>query len=136
MPQQTAHAIPTRIRSLDQNAVGRKVRVAGRILSYEPTSGLAILLDGEQGIIVDVSLCVDRSSSSWTRERLCLAMVVGYVETTPMEVAIPTIPAHAPAPRIDGRMVVRAVLVTGCADLELDVWNAAIEDGDKGEIDG
>ena len=55
---------------------------------------------------------------------------------TQMEVAIPTIPAHAPAPRIDGRMVVRAVLVTGCADLELDVWNAAIEDGDKGQIDG
>lgn len=102
MPQQTAHAIPTRVASLDQNAVGRKVRMAGRsalkfetvarlfklclyrILSYEPASGLAILLDGEQGIIVDVSLCVDRSASSWTRERLCLAMVVGYVETTPV----------------------------------------------------
>ena len=57
------------------------------------------------------------------------------MHNTQMEVGIPTIPAHAPAPRIDGRMIVRAVLVTGCADLELDVWNAAIEDGDKVQIE-
>ena len=100
MPQQTAHATPTRIASLGQSMVGSKVRVAGRsalksesvarlvnvfvyrILSYEPTTGLALLLDGEQGIIIDVSLCIDHNSSSWTRERLSLAMVVGYVETS------------------------------------------------------
>ncbi|KAF8723910.1 hypothetical protein AX14_009016 [Amanita brunnescens Koide BX004] len=134
MPQQTAHATPTRIASLGQSMVGSKVRVAGRILSYEPTTGLALLLDGEQGIIIDVSLCIDHNSSSWTRERLSLAMVVGYVETS-MEVAIPTIPAHAPAPRVDAGVVVRAVLVTACADLDLDVWKAGIEeDGDNAQI--
>ena len=127
-----------------------------RILSYEPTSGLALLIDGEQGIIIDVSLCVDHNSSSWTRERLSLAMVVGHVETTvsrydtirlwrhlhrytQMEVAIPTIPAHAPAPKVDAGIVVRAVLVTACGDLDMDVWNAAIEegvtDGDRAQID-
>jgi hypothetical protein len=83
-------------------------------------------------------------------------MVVGYVETTvsrydtirlwrlhrytQMEVAIPTIPAHAPAPRVDAGIAVRAVLVTACGDLDMDVWNAAIEeevtDGDKAQMDG
>lgn len=52
---------------------------------------------------------------------------------TQMEVAIPTIPAHAPAPKVDAGVVVRAVLVTACGDLDMDVWNAAIEEG---ETDG
>ena len=52
-----------------------------RMLSYEPATGLALLLGGDQGIIVDVSLCVD-CSSSWTHERLCLIMVIGHLETS------------------------------------------------------
>src|SRR6266704_218714 len=106
MPQQTEHAIPTKIEALSSNAVGSKLRLAGRsvircklplrcslkdvcrMLSYEPLTGLALLLDGEHGIIVDVSLCADRYSTSWTRERLCLAMVIGYVETSPVSFLI------------------------------------------------
>ncbi|KAF8622763.1 hypothetical protein AX15_006850 [Amanita polypyramis BW_CC] len=137
MRQQTEHAVPTRVETVDQNAVGRKLRLVGRVLSYEPTTGMALLLDGEQGLILDVSLCVDHYSSSWTRERLCLVMVVGHLETSPLlhvqtDLPIPIIPAHAPTPRLDPRLVLQAVLVTQCADLDVNLWNTAIDNGGTG----
>ncbi|KIL68842.1 hypothetical protein M378DRAFT_70780 [Amanita muscaria Koide BX008] len=84
MPQQTERAIPTKIESLSKAGVGCKLRLAGRMLSYEPITGLALVLDGEEGILVDVTLCVDRYSNSWSRERLCLVMIIGYLETSPV----------------------------------------------------
>ncbi|PFH50900.1 hypothetical protein AMATHDRAFT_143942 [Amanita thiersii Skay4041] len=87
MPQQTDHATPMRMRSLDRNAIGRKIRLAGRMSSYEPATGLALVVDGEKGVIVDVSLCIDYHSSSWMRERLCQMMMIGHVEETAVSIA-------------------------------------------------
>jgi len=46
---------------------------------YEPVSGLLALIDGDRGILVDVSLCVT-PSSTWVQEHLCQLVVLGYLE--------------------------------------------------------
>ncbi|KAG5221033.1 hypothetical protein IMY05_C4479000800 [Salix suchowensis] len=52
-----------------------------RVLCYDPTSALLLLVDKETALLVDVSLCVDRWSGPWLRERLAIAMIIGHLET-------------------------------------------------------
>ncbi|KAF8236511.1 hypothetical protein L208DRAFT_1159475, partial [Tricholoma matsutake] len=81
MSQQMDAAVPTRIQSLETNMAGRKLRLAGRLLSYDIATALILLLDKDQAVLVDVSLCVN-PSSSWVRERLGVLMIIGYIETS------------------------------------------------------
>jgi len=54
---------------------------------YEPVSGLLALVDGDRGILVDVSLCAT-PSSTWVREHLCQLVVLGYLEISEVSVLI------------------------------------------------
>jgi hypothetical protein len=51
-----------------------------------------------------------------------------------MQLTIPTIPAHVAAPVIDPRLVLRAIHVVPANDLDLDLWNSAIEDNENPDI--
>lgn len=126
-------AVPTRIQSLETNMAGRKLRLAGRLLSYDIATALILLLDKDQAVLVDVSLCVN-PSSSWVRERLGVLMIIGYIETSSVQVPIPTIPAYAPAPVIDPQLLFRALRVIQASDLDLDLWNLAIEERAKADV--
>ena len=46
---------------------------------------------------------------------------------------IPVLPAYAPAPGIDGRIVLRALLVTAARDLDMRMWNLAIQERECAE---
>lgn len=133
MSQQMDAAVPTRIQSLETNMAGRKLRLAGRLLSYDIATALILLLDKDQAVLVDVSLCVN-PSSSWVRERLGVLMIIGYIETSSVQVPIPTIPAYAPAPVIDPQLLFRALRVIQASDLDLDLWNLAIEERAKADV--
>lgn len=123
------------------------------LLSYDIATALILLLDKDQAVLVDVSLCVN-PSSSWVRERLGVLMIIGYIETSSVsprceyyrlscihcwydskvQVPIPTIPAYAPAPVIDPQLLFRALRVIQASDLDLDLWNLAIEERAKADV--
>ncbi len=51
------------------------------LVYYEDTSTV-ILIDGDVGLLVDVSLCLDACSTGrWITERLSSIMVIGHVES-------------------------------------------------------
>ncbi|KAF9012446.1 hypothetical protein BDQ17DRAFT_1225677, partial [Cyathus striatus] len=79
MPQQPDSATPTRICKVDSGVVGQKVRLAGRMLSYDATTGMIVLMEERHGVVVDVSLCVE-CSATWVGERLSKIIVIGHVE--------------------------------------------------------
>ncbi|KAK0225965.1 hypothetical protein IW262DRAFT_727672 [Armillaria fumosa] len=120
-------ATPTRLAAVEERLVGQKLRLAGKLLSYDPIAGLGILLDHDAAVLVDVSLCVDHWSGAWVRERLGVIMVIGYLEKSDEELPIPTIPSFSPAPALDPRLFLRAILATKAGDLDLDIWNKSIE---------
>jgi len=120
-------AIPTRISSINKVLSSQKLRIAGRLLSYDDKSGLILVMDGHEAVLVDVSLCVGRWSSDWIREYLSQIMVVGYLDKSVEALPIPTIPKYIPAPVVDPMLVIRALFVVEARELDMDAWNAGIE---------
>ncbi|KAH7913929.1 hypothetical protein BJ138DRAFT_1145055 [Hygrophoropsis aurantiaca] len=59
MPQQVDHAALITLDNLDENDVGRKLRVAGRMLTYDSESAIVLLYEAPHALLVDVALCVD-----------------------------------------------------------------------------
>ncbi|KAL4266337.1 hypothetical protein AB1N83_004284 [Pleurotus pulmonarius] len=98
---QIESAVPTKLDLVGHHLNGHKLRVAGKVLCYDPTSALLLLVDKETALLIDVSLCVDRWSGPWLRERLATAMVMGHIEILEKQLPIPTLPAFAPAPSVD-----------------------------------
>jgi hypothetical protein len=160
MPQQTDPAVPTKLSSVAKLLDGRKVRIAGRsvfacdvsvartkwlsrMLSYDALTGIMLLSDQDQALLVDVSLCVEKETC-WARESKVVVMVVGYVEKLEVHYSdslcylfhhvfqttlpIPVLPAYYPAPVIDPSVVLRGLLVSEAANLDLSLWNMAIEE--------
>ncbi|KAI6011585.1 hypothetical protein EDC04DRAFT_2764687, partial [Pisolithus marmoratus] len=98
MPQQVEHATVVMLDSIREHDVGRKLRVAGRMLTYDPESALVLLHDASSALLVDASLCIDleamhsifnspseRSKNpnvdhSWVLQRKSYVWVVGYLE--------------------------------------------------------
>ncbi|KAG6918708.1 hypothetical protein DXG01_012193 [Tephrocybe rancida] len=134
MPQQPDPAKVVRIRSVNELLLGKKLRLAGRLLSYDSTTGLILLLEGDQALLVDVSLCVDYWAGHWVRDRFGMIRVIGYLEAAPEELPIPTLPTYAPAPAIDPTLVIRALVVEQPeTDFDISLWNAAIEENERME---
>jgi len=134
MSQQTDTAIPTRIESLHESMAGHKLRLAGRLLSYDDATALILLLDKNRAVLVDVSLCMESWCSSWVRERLGVLVVIGHLENCLEQLSIPMIPAYTPAPDINPHLVFRALRVIEAADLDLELWNLVIEEKEKSGI--
>ncbi|KAF8967885.1 hypothetical protein BDZ97DRAFT_1655840 [Flammula alnicola] len=80
MPQQTDSAPRKTLRKIDNTLEGQKLRVAGRVLSYDVATGLIVLIDGGHGLLVDVCLSLDGQSRSWATERLSTIMAIGHLE--------------------------------------------------------
>ncbi|KAF9024839.1 hypothetical protein BDZ89DRAFT_954413 [Hymenopellis radicata] len=78
MSQLPDSALPTSLADVKDSLVGRKLRVAGRLLSYDAITGTIIIVDGTIGLLVDVTSCLD----SWVRERLGTVMVIGDLQRT------------------------------------------------------
>ncbi|EDR08807.1 uncharacterized protein LACBIDRAFT_296251 [Laccaria bicolor S238N-H82] len=82
MPQQPDSATPTRLCSINESLLGQKLRIAGRVLSYDVLTGLFVLLDNDKAVMVDVSMALDDKSKLWATERLSTVIVLGHLERT------------------------------------------------------
>ncbi|KZT27969.1 hypothetical protein NEOLEDRAFT_1059228 [Neolentinus lepideus HHB14362 ss-1] len=81
MPPQTDSALPTRLSSISNDLHGRKLRVVGRVLSYDSANGCILLEDEKYALVVDVTLCIDPfKEQAWLRDRKEAVMVFGYLE--------------------------------------------------------
>ncbi|KAI6036938.1 hypothetical protein BKA83DRAFT_1135268 [Pisolithus microcarpus] len=144
MPQQVEHATVMRLDSITEDHVGRKLRVAGRMLTYDPESAHVLLHDASSALLVDASLCInlevmhsvfdsssDRSKNpnvdhSWALQRKSYVWVVGYLERADDQLPIPILPAYLPAPDINPSIFMRALIISPAKDLDTVRLHAAL----------
>ncbi|KAF5322921.1 hypothetical protein D9619_001928 [Psilocybe cf. subviscida] len=149
MPQQTDSATRVALRSIDTHLIGRKVRVAGKVLSYDIASGLLVLLDSSaHALVVDARMAIDDEASAWARERLSKIVVIGLIERSDETIKwpfiilvrvhlrlqerysteIPTLPPNAPAQlALNRALVLRAILIIPAPDLDLALWKEVVD---------
>lgn len=127
MPQQPDSATPTRLCSINESLLGQKLRIAGRVLSYDVLTGLFVLLDNDKAVMVDVSMALDDKSKLWATERLSTVIVLGHLERTE-DLTVLQLPRRI---QINGHLVIRALLVVPCMDLNLALWNAVVAEGER-----
>ncbi|KAF8840495.1 hypothetical protein BDN67DRAFT_638421 [Paxillus ammoniavirescens] len=97
MPQQVDSATVIMLDCITEDDIGRKLRVAGRMLTYDAETALVLLHDASSALLVDVSLCVDADvilsvqsgtkepkdrivNHHWALERKGYVWVVGHLE--------------------------------------------------------
>ncbi|KDR75764.1 hypothetical protein GALMADRAFT_248448 [Galerina marginata CBS 339.88] len=80
MPQQPETAVRARLCKIDDSYEGKKVRVAGRVLTYDVATGLATVIDGKHGLLVNMFLSLDSQSRLWATERLSTIIAIGHLE--------------------------------------------------------
>jgi hypothetical protein len=111
MPPQIEPAVPTRLASIGERHVGRKLRVVGtyvsfifpspsgvnaacRIIAHDTASDLLMLAERDMStaILVDASLCIDPAVSlPWLQGGKATIMVTGHLENAEVRV----LPARA-----------------------------------------
>lgn len=144
MPQQVEHATVMTLDSITEHDVGRKLRVAGRMLTYDPESALVLLHDASSALLVDATLCLDleamhsvfsppseRSKNpnvdhNWALQRKSHVWVVGYLERAEDELPIPMLPAYLPAPDINPSIFIHALIISPAKDLDIVRLRAAL----------
>ncbi|KAI0345856.1 hypothetical protein BDW22DRAFT_1353461 [Trametopsis cervina] len=113
-----------RISSLTPAHRLRKIRVAGRLQAYALEESIIVLEDDDLHLLVDISLCLSgQASYPWLRERNTVVVAVGYLEVTDMILEDDTEPVTT--------IILHALLITERRELDLRVWNAAIEQSEK-----
>jgi len=131
LPQQTASVTP--VSNVNDHLIGRKLRLIGRMLSYDSIAALVLIQDQDTALLVDVSLCVDpRTSGKWIRERKSMVFVLGYLERSNTQLIIPNLPSYSLAPNINPSLVIRALLVyPTLPDVDLKLWNEILNEHDE-----
>ena len=126
-----------------------------RIFFYDVVTGFIVLVDKGNGVLVDTSLALDGQSRSWATEKLSVIMVIGHLECSsasvgpllyPMSILLlllmlgtccqtplPILPTpNVPSFRLNTHVILRAILVIPAAGLDLDMWNAVLEEEEEG----
>ncbi|RPD78266.1 hypothetical protein L226DRAFT_567930 [Lentinus tigrinus ALCF2SS1-7] len=128
MPQQLEPAIPTQLSSVSPAFVNRKLRLAGWLLHDNTASSVIMIHDGEDALLVDISLCLSAFKTSlWLRESKSLVMVLGYLELCPKALPLPVLHAHAPDVGVNPRLILRAIVAEEARGLDMSLWNRAIQ---------
>ncbi|KAL7281267.1 hypothetical protein ACG7TL_004575 [Trametes sanguinea] len=126
--QQIESATTTRLRSISPKLLSQKLRVAGRLLHHDTANQTVLIHDGEDALLVDVSLCLNPGASApWLRESRTVVMALGYLELSDRQLPLPVLPAHAPDVEVNPRLVLRAIVAQEARDLDMALWNKAIE---------
>ncbi|KAI9067099.1 hypothetical protein FKP32DRAFT_1609620 [Trametes sanguinea] len=126
--QQIESATTTRLRSISPRLLSRKVRVAGWLLHHDTANQTIMIHDGEDALLVDVSLCLNPGASSpWLRESRTIVMALGYLELSERQLPLPVLSAHAPNVEVNPRLVLKAIVAQEARDLDMALWNKAIE---------
>ncbi len=122
--------------------------IPSRFLHDDSESSTIMIYDGEDALFVDMSLCLDAwKRSLWLRESRSVVMALGYLELSSVSHAelrlvkilthsgvglqkalpLPLLHAHAPLVDVNPHLVLRAVIVEEARDLDLALWNHAIQ---------
>ncbi|KAI0915697.1 hypothetical protein AcV5_003547 [Taiwanofungus camphoratus] len=132
MPQQVEAATPIRISSITPKLVSRKLRVAGRMLAYDPKSAILLLVDEDSAVFVNTSLCLDPvESHAWLRENNSVVSALGYLEELPSALPLPTLPLHARPTQVDPHLMLSAIVLKAVPDLDMVLWNGAIQERER-----
>ncbi|KAA1474240.1 hypothetical protein DENSPDRAFT_824012 [Dentipellis sp. KUC8613] len=120
-------ATPVVLSSLCDDLIGRKLRLVGRVLCYEPTTGIAVLGDESHAIPVDVALCLHaRGGLPWLVDARSVVTVFGYLERLDIPFTMPDALPHHPPPKLIPNMLVQAILVLNSPDLDMRQWNETV----------
>ncbi|KAI0702986.1 hypothetical protein C8T65DRAFT_786932 [Cerioporus squamosus] len=137
--QQVEPATPTRLSSISAQLVSRKLRVAGWLLHDNSASSIIMIHDGEDALLVDITLCLSAFKTSlWLRESKSLVVVLGYLEHRPIALSLPVLHAHAPDVAVNPHLILRAIVAEEARDFDMALWNHAIqarEDCDRRQED-
>ncbi|KAI0373397.1 hypothetical protein BV20DRAFT_1049819 [Pilatotrama ljubarskyi] len=126
--QQVESAAATKLSSISPKLLSRKLRVAGWLLHHEPESSIILIHDGEEALLVDISLCLNAwRSAPWLRESRTVIMALGYLESSHKALPLPVLSAHAPLVNVNPHLVLRAIVTQEARDLDMSLWNRAIE---------
>ncbi|OAX39113.1 hypothetical protein K503DRAFT_740096 [Rhizopogon vinicolor AM-OR11-026] len=134
MPQQEPAAVMM-LDCVTDDDVGRKLRVAGRILTYDPSTALVLLSFSSHGLLVDASLVIDPDAvlspvkwggtldpnvdCNWMREIKAWVWVIGWLEKAEPNLRIPEPPPYTSPPDVDASIVLKALNITPARDLDI-----------------
>jgi len=128
MPPLGDFAITCSLAAIQPSLIGKNIRVAGKILSYDPITHLLLLAHHPYGILVDMNLCLDPSQSlHYLRENKGTLMILGPLEHTETPLEVPLLSRFVEAPSLDDHLVLRAIVARSMNDLSLDRWCTGIE---------
>ncbi|KAG8967713.1 hypothetical protein FRC03_009406 [Tulasnella sp. 419] len=128
MPQQPDSAKPVRISSISRSLVGAKLRVVGRMLSYNPEACTVLLVHFPHAVLVDISICLDpKAGLYFMQEEQQQLMIMGYLEELPAQMELPALPYYVDSPpEVNSRLILRAILVKEVPDLNLAEWDEGV----------
>jgi len=107
--------------------VGKKVRLAARLLGYDYSTGIALLANKSHGVLIDPSLCLDPfEKDHWARQLKMPIMVIGELEETATPMEVPKSHMHTEEPTIQPSLVLKAILLKPEPTLDLRLWDEAI----------
>lgn len=129
------HATVMMLDCITDDDVGRKLRVAGRMLTYDPATALVLLSFSSHGLLVDVSLVIDPDAVlssakwggtldsnvdyNWMHERKAWVWVMGWLERSEQDLRIPEPPPYTSPLDVDPMIVLKALNVTPARDLDV-----------------
>ncbi|KAL1715820.1 hypothetical protein EV715DRAFT_265705 [Schizophyllum commune] len=118
-------AITATITSVADHALGQKLRVAGRLLAYDPPTCLGIVDNKDAALLVDLTLCAD----TWILEALqgCV-MVTGYLQKYKKPVPEQLLAARNAATNLHQGIVLKALLARATPELDIDLWDHAVRE--------
>lgn len=136
MSSRVDSAIPTRLSSIRNELIGKKLRVVGKVLSHDVRSSTILLWNDCHIVLADISLCLPtRGSVSWLRELGSTITLFGYLEQTQVpharqfEMRLPDV-LPVQLPREDVVFIphvsLQAILVLDSPDVDIRLWNATV----------
>ncbi|GJJ06218.1 hypothetical protein Clacol_000408 [Clathrus columnatus] len=121
-------ALVCSLEDIQQKLVNKKIRIAGKILGYDPSTYLLILVDPPQAVLVDMTLCLDPSQSlHFLKELRGNLMVMGTLEYSKTPLDIPMLSKYADAPSLDEHLVLRAILCKSVNDMNMAQWRKGVQ---------
>jgi len=131
MSSRVDSAIPTRLCSIRNELIGKKLRVVGKLLSHDVRSSTVLLWNDSHIVHADISLCLPtKGCAPWLREPRSTVTVLGYLERSQAEMHSSDPFPLALLPHEDVVFIphvsLQAILVLDSPDVDLRLWNATV----------
>ncbi|KAI0256300.1 hypothetical protein BJV78DRAFT_453274 [Lactifluus subvellereus] len=136
MSSRVDSAIPTRLSSIRDELIGKKLRVVGKVLSHDVRSSTILLWNDSHVVLVDISLCLPtRGSAPWLRESKGTVTLFGYLERSQAEMRLPDLHrAQLEDVVFIPHVSLQAILVLDSPDVDLRLWNDTIAEMEASDL--